>query len=1078
MFDIFGCRRVTDIKLQGYPTIWLIFGGIMINMWFTAMFLGGAYDNMVTSHGPCSPFLLDIAPFFLFFFPPKPPDPSPGLPGISFSLSTIPYSTPFLSSLRKFLPTGTQSILRSTPPIMAPSLFAYTIFQDSFLDFSPLSVILDSICTPAINILPTSKPLPSSFFRPIEMDPISLFGGLEQHFTVIWDTGASRPVSVYSTDFVGPILQPSIPLHLGGIASGLTVAGIGTVQWTFLSDSGRLLTLHLTAYYVPQCKQRLLSPQRIFDKENGHVGIFEVTADCARLVIDGSPTLTIPYDPVNSLPTSHGIRASSVCDKEASLNLCVTDETNQNLTEAQKEYLHWHFRLGHLCSDTIQFLLRQPSFGTSQKIRAASRCTPPKCAACEYGKAHRKPLQASTSTPTPEKEGGVKANDLYPGSGVSVDHFVSKVPGRLYTSRGKTSPTDMYKGGCIFTDHSSGLLFIQHQVGFTVLETLQAKMAFENWSYNSGVLIGKYTTDNGSFGASEFVDVIQTKGQIVKFCGVGAHHQNGVAERIIRTVSNMARVMMLHASIRWPSTADPALWPMVVDYAVHLYNHVPSSKTGQSPMDLFTKSILPRHGLKDLHVWGCPCYVLDPKLQNGQKLPRWQPRSRRAIFVGISHVHSTNVPLVLNLTTGHISPQFHVVFDDLFSTVSSLNISDDPPENWETIFHESRFETKFDKHTNFTLADEWLEPDDISRRRLLLKESKIFPRLNLPPDELPNQRESKFVSLPFVPPPVPIIIPATMPPPPASIPIFPPEKPPSPEIAIFPPNIPSPRRSTRSTRGIGPTRFVPGGYLSNAFFAGLVECSEVSASDSAMDYMCAVMTDPVTGLLECSDPLIYAAMARKMDPDNPRYHEAMSGPDSELFREAMVTEVTALTKKNTWTLVPRSSVINHKVLPGTWAFKRKLFPDGHVRKCKARFCVRGDLQKEGIDYFETYAPVVQWSTVRALLVMSVVLGLETQQIDFSNAFCQADITEELYVETPKDFGDLQGRDMVMKLNKSLYGTKQAPRTWFLKLKECLEHRGFRQSELDPCFLSMLIWYTLTMSMNPFSSVGTSPLLMP
>ena len=88
--------------------------------------------------------------------------------------------------------------------------------------------------------------------------------------------------------------------------------------------------------------------------------------------------------------------------------------------------------------------------------------------------------------------------------------------------------------------------------------------------------------------------------------------------------------------------------------------------------------------------------------------------------------------------------------------------------------------------------------------------------------------------------------------------------------------------------------------------------------------MCAVMTDPVTGLLECSDPLIYAAMARKMDPDNPRYHEAMSGPDSELFREAMVTEVTALTKKNTWTLVPRSSVINHKVLPGTWAFKRKL----------------------------------------------------------------------------------------------------------------------------------------------------------
>ena len=108
------------------------------------------------------------------------------------------------------------------------------------------------------------------------------------------------------------------------------------------------------------------------------------------------------------------------------------------------------------------------------------------------------------------------------------------------------------------------------------------------------------------------------------------------------------------------------------------------------------------------------------------------------------------------------------------------------------------------------------------------------------------------------------------------------------------------------------------------------------------------------------------------------------------------------------------------------------------------------MQIEGVDYFETYAPVVQWSTVRALLIMSLVLGLETVQIDFSNAFCQADIEEEIYVEMPKDFGDSKGRDMVLKLKKSLYGTKQAPRTWFLKLKQCLEMQGFHQSELDPC----------------------------
>ena len=70
-----------------------------------------------------------------------------------------------------------------------------------------------------------------------------------------------------------------------------------------------------------------------------------------------------------------------------------------------------------------------------------------------------------------------------------------------------------------------------------------------------------------------------------------------------------------------------------------------------------------------------------------------------------------------------------------------------------------------------------------------------------------------------------------------------------------------------------------------------------------------------------------------------------------------------------------------------------------------------------MEFFETYAPVVLWSTVRALLVMSIVLNLATQQIDFSNAFCQADIDEEVYVEMPKDFGDPRRRDMgVLRLN--------------------------------------------------------------
>ena len=127
----------------------------------------------------------------------------------------------------------------------------------------------------------------------------------------------------------------------------------------------------------------------------------------------------------------------------------------------------------------------------------------------------------------------------------------------------------------------------------------------------------------------------------------------------------------------------------VVDYAVHVYNHMPKPKSGQSPpLDIFTGTIVPRHGIKDFNVWGCPCYVLDHTLHNGYKLSRWQPKSCCATFMGISPFYSSNVPLELTLKTGTISPQFHVVFDDSFSTVISISDSDDPPALWENLFHE------------------------------------------------------------------------------------------------------------------------------------------------------------------------------------------------------------------------------------------------------------------------------------------------------------------------------------------------------------------------------------------------------
>jgi hypothetical protein len=135
------------------------------------------------------------------------------------------------------------------------------------------------------------------------------------------------------------------------------------------------------------------------------------------------------------------------------------------------------------------------------------------------------------------------------------------------------------------------------------------------------------------------------------------------------------------------------------------------------------------------------------------------------------------------------------------------------------------------------------------------------------------------------------------------------------------------------------------------------------------------------------------------------------------------------------------------ILDSTWVFKRKRTPDGQVKKLKARFCVRGDQQIEGIDFFDTYAPVVSWSTVRLLLILSVLLGLATKQVDYTLAFVHADLKDDVYVRMPRLF---ERPGYVYKLKKSLYGLRQAPLNFFLYLKEGLEARGFKQSTYDPC----------------------------
>ena len=545
------------------------------------------------------------------------------------------------------------------------------------------------------------------------------FGADPNKKPIIFDTGASLAITPDEKDFNGPLSIPSGDLRLGGMANGLRIAGMGTVTWTFTNPDGSEVQITGQAYHVPGAKARLLSPQRLFDGGKA-TGCYEGDNMSFRLKIDGCHPLIIDYDDRNSLPIGYAVIGPTF---EVQANITLIDDANQNLTAGQKLLLHWHNRFGHLNLPAVQRILRAVPFLSAQ-FESASKCDmrSVKCAICEFAKGHRRAIRSVVHVPNDDHVGALKVNHLKPGVQVSVDHFESRVLGRTFDSFGKAT-SDTFKVGCIFVDHSSGYMHVEHQIGFSAVETVRAKDGFETLALSHGVAIESYLTDSGAFKASAFVQHINNHAQRIRYCGANAHHKNGVAERAVMSVSNMAQAMLLHSSAHWKNGIDASLWPMAVMYATHQYNHLPNAQ-GLCPADHFSGSTIPRHRLRDIHVWGCPVYVLDPHLQAGKKLPRWQPRSLRGVFVGFSSLHSSEVPLVLNLQTGSITPQYHVVFDDYFSTVTSVEREMDPPEHWADLCLENATYIPTDPTdvgvngdpTAVFLDDDWLTPEEIDHK--------------------------------------------------------------------------------------------------------------------------------------------------------------------------------------------------------------------------------------------------------------------------------------------------------------------------------------------------------------------------
>ena len=177
-------------------------------------------------------------------------------------------------------------------------------------------------------------------------------------------------------------------------------------------------------------------------------------------------------------------------------------------------------------------------------------------------------------------------------------------------------------------------------------------------------------------------------------------------------------------------------------------------------------------------------------------------------------------------------------------------------------------------------------------------------------------------------------------------------------------------------------------------------------------------------------------------------YEAKQGDDWDQWHREMKDEVKALQDNETWNLARPPT--DRDVIPGKWVYKVKLGPSGQVDKYKARYVAKRFKQVEGLDYFKTFAPTYKPETFRILLQLSAKQGHVMHQFDVKTAFLHSPIEEEMYLEQPQEFvkQGSDGEKLVCRLNKSIYGLKQAANNWYKELANFLLRQGFTRSRND------------------------------
>jgi hypothetical protein len=709
------------------------------------------------------------------------------------------------------------------------------------------------------------------------------------------------------------------------------------------------------------------------------------------------------------------------------------------LSPLQEEIMSHHTWLHHL---PWPKLITMAEAGEIPHHLASLKGRCPIGVACLFGTAHKHHWRLKSK----ESHLVWKESGNHPGARASLDHLVSAQPGLIPQISGRLTCMQI-NGATIFVDHNSDHVYIFLMQDLTLDWIILAKHAYEQFLSNLGVTSQAYHADNGHFSDNRFCDECTSCHQVITFCGIGGYHQNGIAERKIKELTHGVWTLLLHAKQMLPEYISTILWPFALKCCKDWLNNLTHHADGQTPYQTIAGLESSKIILSNFHTFGCTCYVLDHCFQSGNGIiSKWKPHARMGIYVGWSPSHAFHVALVLNPRTGHVSSQFHVVFDDDFTTVPYLCTATVPAHQADLVRSSATIEMYTEKQigTWQSIPDIEIKQGDFSGENQSLSTSTQDCEGVEDTTALSNCSNQwvSFVNKPGIEQEI-------------NHPIATPND--NSQIWQMPTPINLDSSGLHHSSRIevmkrhdkvysntmtltNQTAHLPSASPPRSFKSALVLFFTICSFGYGLSCIAHSLQEKITVIstfpkaidsyhwvntlynrtINCFSTLAQSSIASN---ETFNYNQALKQADFCKFIQAMIDEVNDHEIRGHLTRIKHCDLPQGtKTIMSIWSFKRKGYPDGTLNKHKAHLCAHGGMQTWGKNYWEIYSIVVNWASVHLILAIAKIHGLLSKSINFMLSFPQADIEIPVYMELPISFEAPDGENCktyVLKLNKKI-----------------------------------------------------------